>query len=282
MTAGLPRRAASRARPGFRRQWAAPGIEQLSARWRQQRGQREWRIRSAHPVDAVSEFRILTLNAPAEYGNTSGATTSVVTKSGSNAFTATSTTSSATTPSTRATSSPPPPSRCTAISTAPRSADPSARTRISSSSTTKGSAIPRADPGRHRTHRRRADRRFLRAHRPLHRTAARSSTSSPASRFPATRFRVPAEPDRAELRRNCTRSPISAPTCTNPPRSDRTTTTRAASASITTSAAASDQLFAALLHVVACTSSIRCPSPAPACPVFRSPTTSSTNSVTVS
>jgi hypothetical protein len=38
------------------------------------------------PVDAVSEFRILTLNAPAEYGNTSGATTSVVTKSGGNAF----------------------------------------------------------------------------------------------------------------------------------------------------------------------------------------------------
>lgn len=38
------------------------------------------------PVDAVSEFRILTLNAPAEYGNTSGATTSMVTKSGTNAF----------------------------------------------------------------------------------------------------------------------------------------------------------------------------------------------------
>ncbi len=38
------------------------------------------------PVDAVSEFRILTLNAPAEYGNTSGATTSIVTKSGSNAI----------------------------------------------------------------------------------------------------------------------------------------------------------------------------------------------------
>jgi hypothetical protein len=38
------------------------------------------------PVDAVSEFRILTLNAPAEYGQTSGATTSVVTKSGGNAF----------------------------------------------------------------------------------------------------------------------------------------------------------------------------------------------------
>jgi hypothetical protein len=36
------------------------------------------------PVDAVNEFRILTLNAPAEYGETSGATTSVVTKSGSN------------------------------------------------------------------------------------------------------------------------------------------------------------------------------------------------------
>lgn len=38
------------------------------------------------PVDAVSEFRILTLNAPAEYGDTSGATTSVVTRSGSNNF----------------------------------------------------------------------------------------------------------------------------------------------------------------------------------------------------
>ena len=38
------------------------------------------------PVDAVSEFRILTLNAPAEYGNTSGATTSVVTKPGGNSF----------------------------------------------------------------------------------------------------------------------------------------------------------------------------------------------------
>ncbi len=38
------------------------------------------------PVDAVSEFRILTLNAPAEYGETSGATTSVVTKSGGNGF----------------------------------------------------------------------------------------------------------------------------------------------------------------------------------------------------
>jgi hypothetical protein len=30
------------------------------------------------PVDAVSEFRILTLNAPAEYGNTSGAMTSIL------------------------------------------------------------------------------------------------------------------------------------------------------------------------------------------------------------
>jgi hypothetical protein len=38
------------------------------------------------PVDAVNEFRILTLNAPAEYGETSGATTSIVTKAGSNAF----------------------------------------------------------------------------------------------------------------------------------------------------------------------------------------------------
>ncbi len=38
------------------------------------------------PVDAVSEFRILTSNAPAEYGRTSGATTTVVTKSGTNGF----------------------------------------------------------------------------------------------------------------------------------------------------------------------------------------------------
>src|SRR5579884_2767918 len=38
------------------------------------------------PVDAVNEFRILTLNAPAEYGDTSGATTSMVTKSGGNSF----------------------------------------------------------------------------------------------------------------------------------------------------------------------------------------------------
>src|SRR5690349_8331149 len=36
------------------------------------------------PVDAVSEFRILTSNAPAEYGETSGATTAVITKSGTN------------------------------------------------------------------------------------------------------------------------------------------------------------------------------------------------------
>ena len=36
------------------------------------------------PVDAASEFRILTLNAPAEYGETSGATTSVATRSGTN------------------------------------------------------------------------------------------------------------------------------------------------------------------------------------------------------
>jgi hypothetical protein len=36
------------------------------------------------PVDAISEFRILTSNAPAEYGSTSGATTSVVTRPGGN------------------------------------------------------------------------------------------------------------------------------------------------------------------------------------------------------
>ncbi len=38
------------------------------------------------PVDAVAEFRILTSNAPAEYGETAGATTTVVTKSGGNEF----------------------------------------------------------------------------------------------------------------------------------------------------------------------------------------------------
>jgi hypothetical protein len=38
------------------------------------------------PVDAVSEFRILSLNAPAEYGETSGGTTTVVTKSGGNSL----------------------------------------------------------------------------------------------------------------------------------------------------------------------------------------------------
>ena len=38
------------------------------------------------PPDAVTEFRILTSNAPPEYGETSGATTSVVTKSGTNQF----------------------------------------------------------------------------------------------------------------------------------------------------------------------------------------------------
>ena len=32
------------------------------------------------PVDAIGEFRILTSNAPAEYGGTSGSITSVVTK----------------------------------------------------------------------------------------------------------------------------------------------------------------------------------------------------------
>lgn len=38
------------------------------------------------PPDAVSQFCILTSNAPAEYGETSGAITSVVTRSGTNAF----------------------------------------------------------------------------------------------------------------------------------------------------------------------------------------------------
>jgi hypothetical protein len=38
------------------------------------------------PVDAIQEFRIITNTAPAEYGGTAGATTSVITRSGSNAL----------------------------------------------------------------------------------------------------------------------------------------------------------------------------------------------------
>jgi hypothetical protein len=38
------------------------------------------------PVDAIAEFRILTLNAPPEFGTFAGSTTSVVTRSGSNQF----------------------------------------------------------------------------------------------------------------------------------------------------------------------------------------------------
>jgi outer membrane receptor protein involved in Fe transport len=38
------------------------------------------------PVEAIAEFRILTQSAPAEYGGTAGATTSVVSRSGSNDF----------------------------------------------------------------------------------------------------------------------------------------------------------------------------------------------------
>jgi hypothetical protein len=40
----------------------------------------------ATPVDAIAEFRIISSNATAEYGGTSGATTTVVTKSGGNRF----------------------------------------------------------------------------------------------------------------------------------------------------------------------------------------------------
>jgi hypothetical protein len=38
------------------------------------------------PVDAIAEFRILTLNADAEFGHSAGSTTNVVTRSGSNDF----------------------------------------------------------------------------------------------------------------------------------------------------------------------------------------------------
>src|ERR1700757_5505264 len=38
------------------------------------------------PVDAISEFRIITLNANAEFGDSLGSTTNIITKSGSNAI----------------------------------------------------------------------------------------------------------------------------------------------------------------------------------------------------
>src|SRR4030095_7054435 len=38
------------------------------------------------PIEAIAEFRILTQSAPPEYGGTGGATTSVVTRSGTNQF----------------------------------------------------------------------------------------------------------------------------------------------------------------------------------------------------
>ena len=98
------------------------------------------------PVDAIAEFRILTLNAPAEYGGTSGATTSVVTKSGGNEFTETSTNSCATATSTHATSSLRRSSRSTRTSSAPPSAARSAATKISSSPTTRACATARVSP----------------------------------------------------------------------------------------------------------------------------------------
>jgi len=150
------------------------------------------------PVDAVNEFRILTLNAPAEYGDTSGATTSVVTKSGGNylhgdvydffrndAMDARNFFAAETEPLHRNQYGAP-------------WADLSARTRISSSSTTKGSAI------------RRVRRRPLSCPPPRsgRETSPDSPTPPPGSPFPsstslpASRSRQPdcavhAEPDRS-------------------------------------------------------------------------------------
>ena len=144
MTAGLARGGRHCAqRPGLRGERAAAGIEQLSARWREQRGQREWRIRPAHAGgrrervphshaecarrirrhqrrDHVGghqvgkqRFSRRCLRVPAEQRH--GRAQLLRRRR---------------------------PSRCTGISTAPPWADPSARTRISSSPTTKASAIP--------------------------------------------------------------------------------------------------------------------------------------------
>ena len=41
---------------------------------------------SSRPVDAITEFRILTHNANAEFGNSLGSTTNIITRSGTNRF----------------------------------------------------------------------------------------------------------------------------------------------------------------------------------------------------
>ena len=69
-----------------RRQWYAPRAEHVPRRRRAEREPHGRRVCVEDPVDAIAEFRIFSQSAPAEYGGTAGATTSVVTRSGSNQF----------------------------------------------------------------------------------------------------------------------------------------------------------------------------------------------------
>jgi Carboxypeptidase regulatory-like domain len=206
------------------------------------------------PVDAVSEFRILSLNAPAEYGETSGATTSVVTKSGGNAFhgdlyeflrndamDSRNFFAAQTEPLHR--------NQYGATLGGPIRKDKDFffvyyEGQRDSEGKTQAAIVPTA----------------------AERTGDFSGLTNPAtgSRW-RCRIRSLCRP------RNCIRSPILAPTYLNPPSSDRRTTTRAASAWITTSARATNS-FCDTPHRH-CISSIRCPSPEPASPAFPLPTT---------
>ena len=84
-------------------------------------------------LDSIAEFRILTNNFDAEYGEFSGGQINVVTKSGTNHFMATLSNSCATRTSTRATFFLPRAANSTRTSSAGRSAGRSGRTRFSSS-----------------------------------------------------------------------------------------------------------------------------------------------------
>jgi len=213
------------------------------------------------PVDAVNEFRILTLNAPAEYGDTSGATTSVVTKSGGNylhgdvydffrndAMDARNFFAAETEPLHR-------------NQYGATVADLSARTRFlllllrraaQSAGETQAAIVPPPRSGRETS----PD-----SPTPPPGSPFPSSTSLPASRSRATRLRRTCRARSLYWRRSYIRYRISAPTYLNPPSLDRITTTKAASASITTSA--ERQFFARTPHRRSA-SSTRCRSPEPA------------------
>ena len=136
------------------------------------------------PVEAIAEFRILTQSAPPEYGGTGGATTSVVTRSGSNQFHG----NALRVPAQRRVR------RAQLLLRGSRAAQAEpvrrhdrrsdrAATGCCSSATTRASATSRADDHSHGADRAGAARATSRV------WARRSSTSPPAAcRFPATRF----------------------------------------------------------------------------------------------